>query len=826
MDEIQDSSAPPPPGMMERLGLEGQNPPASIEQPAPSEPAQSPQQTPDMPPGMLERLASELKQEEFSTPTQSTLAALEGAGRGLAGPAFTGAQKLLGGDPERILAREEANPELAGGAEALTLAGSMLTGTGEAAILAKVGSKVTKAFEGASAMSRIAAKAAGSATEMGLFQGGSETSHMILNDPNQSAQTAITNIGLAAALGGGLGALSSGTAELWKAKVGGKLGQVAEDFKGRMTEHLENPNPVEALGNELQEHYKNITGMADEVYGPTGLKAQDIAKAMPEMHEGITDQATNIYSDMKKSIEKMVEKPNSYPERLSSKLAENLDQYQKVVSEAKAPAEIFDATQNLKNKLQGYAKFDKIVKPIDEAYDFVQDAKKMAHSLRESLEDTDVWGNAAKRQQSINKAFTEFLPSLKDFEKKFTSELNGERVIDSGKISTYLNQLGKPNAEIKQKMLENFLKASEKYSKVIGDTHANLGIDHPIQPSSLSAAKGTLKELTTGAKLADAFYHKGMSKAAGSAMGAGVGGAIGHALGAGGIGALIGEHALGPFFSDVLPSIAKPLMTTIGNGEGFKAAADYAAHVAKGEAFVSKATKNLFKSGAMVLAEHEIPSDKEIAKLDKTLKAYQKDPELLTKQGTKVGHYLPENGASIAQTSANVVNYINNQRPDANMNRAPLDPELKPSAEKQAKFKKTLTIAEQPLVILDRLKRGVLTSKDVADMQTMYPELHSGLVSKITEEMVNMMAKGQPIPYKMRQGLSVFMGQPMDSTLTPRGILAAQQPMAAENPNPQNPAGMQPAKNASKSSMEGLNKLSSQYQTGLQHRESMRQTKN
>lgn len=792
--------------------------PAAPSAPAmqPEEPAQLGVSSSSPPPAGLDQfIAPEMSDLEHSSPLEMANTAAEAVGRGIAGPLFTGAETALGTPKEDILAREHANPTIASIGEIGGLTGSMMTGVGEGALLAKAGQAITKGFEGANALSKITAKAIGAGSEMGLFQGGSEISHMIVNDPNQSAQTALTNIGLATALGAGFGTVGGAAGELWKAsKLPSKLGQLSEDFKGELSNQIANPNPAETVGNELAEHYKNIKSSADEVYGPEGLKAQDIEKAMPEMHEGITDQASSLYSDGKKMVDKMLEKPNSYPERLSSKLSDNLDQYQQAVSEAKTPGEIFNATQNLKSTLQDYAKFDKFVKPVDEAYDFVKDVKNLGHNVREALEDTDVWGNAAKRQQAINKGFQEFLPTLKDFEKKFTVEVAGEKQIDPAKVATYINQLGKPNAEIKQKMLSNFLNASEKYGKVINDTHVNLGIENPIKPSSLSVTKGTLNEVTPGAKLAKWFYNKGLSQAAGSAAGAGIGGAVGHVVGAGGIGALIGEHALGPLFGHTLDAIAKPMMQMIGNGEGLQAAVDYAAHVAKGESLVTKATKNIFKSGSMVLSENNMPSNKDIAKLDKVLQSYEKNPDKMLQMGGKVGHYLPENGTSIAQTSSNAVQYLNSQRPDANKNKAPLDSALPVSADAKAQFNRKLSIAQQPLVVMHNLKNGTITSQDVLTMRTLYPELYNGITTKLTNEMVDMMSKGKPIPYSLKKGLSVFMGQPMDSTLTPMGISSAQ-PMPTQNPNPQNPVS---TKAPASSAMKGLDKLSDQYQTPLQHR--------
>ena len=56
------------------------------------------------------------------------------------------AERALGVSPEAIRGRKEANPVTHGVAEAGTFLGSLLTGTGEAALVGKVGEEVAAKF--------------------------------------------------------------------------------------------------------------------------------------------------------------------------------------------------------------------------------------------------------------------------------------------------------------------------------------------------------------------------------------------------------------------------------------------------------------------------------------------------------------------------------------------------------------------------------------------------------------------------------------------------------------------------------------------------------
>lgn len=774
----------------------------------------SPAESPDfIPEAQMNQM--EAKQNKFSTPTEQIKTGLEGAAQGFAGPlaplAEEGVMGLMGQSKEEtdknMLARQEANPYIHAGAEAAGLAGSLYTGVGEAALAAKSANALFKGLEVGGLASKIGSGAARAAFENMIVQGGDEASKLIKNDPNASAQTAIANVGLAGLLGAGIGGAASGAGHLIQNKIH-SAGQLAADFKGRIAEHLDNPNPEATLQRELGDHYSAIKKVSDDVYGPEGLKAQDIAKVMPEMSPKMGEQASQITDDLASKIESMAKDTHRYPPRLTQRLGGDVQAFQSAVSQAKSPEEIFNATQELKQTLQSYSKYDKFVKPVDEAYDFVRDSKKLASQLRESLEDKSVWGKAAERQQAINKAFTDFKPALEDFEKKFTAEVGGERIIDPAKITTYLNQLGKSSSVIKQSMLENFIKASEKYGNVISDTHANLGIESPIKPSSLSFTNSTLNKKTPGARLADIFIAKGLGDAGGKTAGGVVGATLGHLVGMGEIGALIGSHTLGPLFSSTLPAIIKPMLESAASSRGLQHAADYVANVAKGDSLLTKAANNVFKEGESVLPKAQIPTEKEISKLDKILRQLRVDGAPLMGLAGHTDHYLPNQAAALTSSASTAAGYLNSIRPDTDP-KSPLDPKIKAAPYQVAQYTQALKIAQSPNIVLDKLKAGTLTQSDVATLNAIYPDLARQMRDKVTAGMIESKNKGKVVPYKTRMSLSLFLGQPMDSTLTPTSVIASQ---GASMNQPGGQAPQQGSQKGVKSSP-ALQKVSDIYRT-------------
>lgn len=782
----------------------------------------------------LQDFSSKFENEQkYGSLGQQAIAGIEGAAQGIAGPLATGAELALGVPKEDIAARREVNPVMHGLGEVAGFVGSMATGVGEAAIVSKLGATAVERL-GLKGAEKLIPKLGASAVQLGaesaLISAGDETSKLMTSEnPSDGLQTAAVNVGLSGLLGAGLGAGFATVSPLWKATVGNKMDKMIEDFKGRFNYHLENPDPVSAVTDELTNYYKSTVDAADEVYGAKGLKAQEINKLMPDLNPKILGQADEIVGSLDKSIADMQAKPHDYPENLVNKLKSKVDVLKEAVNPeinklqdniVKPPAsgEIFNAVQDLKQQLQEWGRFNKNIAPLEQR-DFIAKSKEIAFDLRNKLEDPEVWGKAAKRQQAINSAFKEYLPALKDFERKFTSAIGDERVIDPSKINTYMNQLGKPNAELKQEMLKNFLDKSEQYRNVIHSTHSNLGLESPLTPSSLALSKATLEELTTGAKLADYIVKKGMADVAGKGMGAAAGATIGHGVGSTGIGALIGEHALGPFFSSVLPAITKPIREMVANAASLKAVGEYGHSITKGEALLNKSMKNLFKGGVDILPAHASVSERDRNRLEKQLLDIQQNPNRMFLAGNELGHYMPGHAMALSETAANAVQFINGMRP-VPVQHSPLDTPMEATPQQKQAYDNVLNIAEQPMIVMQKIKDGTLTPHDTAALKALYPALYGRMVQKMTEQMVDATSKGQSIPYKTRMSMSLFMGQALDSTMNPGAIRAAQ----PKPPMAQPQTAQQPASNPKRSTA-GLNKIPKMYKTTNQEAESDRSSR-
>lgn len=252
------------------------------------------------------------------------------------------------------------------------------------------------------------------------------------------------------------------------------------------------------------------------------------------------------------------------------------------------------------------------------------------------------------------------------------------------------------------------------------------------------------------------------------------------------------------------------------HGPAFKATVDLMHNAIKGDNLATKAAQSLFKSGVKVLPAHLVTSDTDRSRLEKHLKNVQKNQASLTATGQDLAHFMPDHGTAAASVAANASTYLNSLRPSQDTAN-PLDSKPAVTKAQQATYNNALNIAHQPLSVISKIKDGTITSTDITHLNAMYPALLPHLQSKVMTAMTEHVDKGETIPYRNRLGISLFLGQPLDSTMTPQGIMGAQ-------PTPVPPMQQQTASGGmkNKKGSKALDKAPNQYKTALQSAESDR----
>lgn len=286
----------------------------------------------------------------------------------------------------------------------------------------------------------------------------------------------------------------------------------------------------------------------------------------------------------------------------------------------------------------------------------------------------------------------------------------------------------------------------------------------------------------------------------------------------GALAGLAGELAVG----ELAPASSIALLKWMGSNQetdalGVKAAAQYVANSYKGQTALSGAISSLFKSGSLMaksglsatLAKNLISTPEDRQKVEDLAQKVKNQPEYLSSNlRGHLGAYMPDHQTALASAIATPLQYCNQIRPQATR-QTPLSPKLPPAPADVARYQRCLGFAAKPLSILQYIQNGSLHASDVKDLENMYPSLTTHIRSKLMQAVTEAETNGQTIPYKTRMGISLFLGQPMDSTMMPQNIMAAQ---ISKQSAPQMAQGNQ---NQKKPKTSEIGKTTSLYQTPI-----------
>ena len=347
-----------------------------------------------------------------------------------------------------------------------------------------------------------------------------------------------------------------------------------------------------------------------------------------------------------------------------------------------------------------------------------------------------------------------------------------------------------------------------EYADYVVSPAAQAKIDSAKQINDALKNLKNIKNSGTPAGMAKVFRGAGSSALAGVAAVAGQ-----NPIGA----YLIGEaaHHIG---KTVPEAVQLGMLKFMGSGQpvradGLKAMVDFIHQTIKGESLLSTSAKGVFKAGAQVLAER--PSDDDRKDVDKAITKLQDAPGKVTQLAdhSHLGHYLPDHQTAVTAAQVRATQYLQSIKPQPYRPSA-LDAEIQPSDAKMARYNRALDIAAQPAIIMQHIKDGTLQSSDIKDIQSMFPALAKNMAGKLSTEMTRAQESGQPVPYRTKVALAMFLGTPVDSTMSPTSIIAAQPQPAQSQPQPAGAKMHGGAKAAS-----AMSKDAASYRTGSQARE-------
>ena len=794
--------------------------------------------------------------EAYSGGAQQAIAGVEGLAKGIAGPLATWAETKMGVSPEGIAGRAEANPWTHGAAEAVGLVGApFIPGLGEVSL----GSRVAAVGKGAQAaakameVGKVGQAAIRMGIEGGVFHLSDNASKMILGqtDPEAPVSSFLAGTGAATLLGSGLGALGGKAAvkleEMASGKAANRVSQWLADLGSRfdlLSKHGGLEGTTEAAAEQAQHLYDTVNAAVNEGFT---LKRNSIEK----LTQSVTPEKTNEF------IGNMLQQLRGAPKAMgtSQLYTDAVDEWaaKAMPGNGRLPtaADIFEATDDLKRKLQYWSKFEKKVTDPQQL-PFVQGARKMSDFLKNALEDSGTWGEMGDFQKQLNSAYSKMLPTLKDFTSAAMQKVGGEPQIDKGKLFNLFRQLGKGKltADIRADKVGNFFGPAKELMQTVHDLHAAQGIESSLPFVSTEILDEMLrKELSGGSKVASWLFDSGQA-----AVGMGLSHAVGTAAGA-----ATGHPYLGYRAGETLYPLLKEMgkkptrwavsgaLRAMAAGEpaGIPEAIHYAEGIKKGADRIENSINNVFKVGGKQYLESD-HDEKEREKLKKFIeegaldqqiqnqgkpavkeneegpKGFAAGGEVLAPQpapmaknagkavkADRVAAIFPEQAMLMGMAKGRVNNYLNQIRPQKINSKLPFD-EAMPNREHERSYHRALDIANKPLSVLDHIKNGTLEPEHVQHINGLYPELTNHLRKRLTEKVVEAQSRNEKPPAHIRQSLSLFMGAALDSNLTPANIMAAQATFA--NSRVQTPA--MPAKPSK--ALSSLENEPDQYRTSNQ----------
>lgn len=247
------------------------------------------------------------------------------------------------------------------------------------------------------------------------------------------------------------------------------------------------------------------------------------------------------------------------------------------------------------------------------------------------------------------------------------------------------------------------------------------------------------------------------------------------------------------------------------NPQALRGSIDYLNSAIKGHNSLDGHMKNVIGKGKLSIDLDE----KSVESLKDHLDDLQENPAKVLETGGSLGHYLPDHAAGLGALTATALHYLETLKP-TETKIAPLDESQPPDKMEVAKYERHLSIAQQPLLVLKYVKDGTLLPQDLSTLQVLYPALHDSIIEKAGEALIEAKDKEEEIPYNQRQSLSMLLGQPLDTSMTPLGMQAIMKSAGIQQMAKQQ---VQQQKKATSVEMKAIDKANSLYETPLEQRQ-------
>lgn len=382
----------------------------------------------------------------------------------------TGLERVLDVKPEdirgRAAAHEIAHPTLYGAEKLAGFVGSaFVPGLGEANLVGDVGKGAAYL---AGAGEGLAASAVRGAAQMGaetaLMQGGDEVSKYFSQDPEQTAETAIANIGLSGLIGAGIGAPIGSISPLWKATKESALGKSLSSVKDT------------ALNG-------GMGGFATKLLSSLG---------------GVSEENIAKYSADREAINATPEYRAIYDNYLPKVESVHNEFAEKKISEQEAKRQLNDASRVYKDQL------------VQQGYDLSQANKSAKMALSDALDETE----SKIKTKAINKA-PEIASAVEKLHKQVIDmSKQSYALLDASDKAVPLGNFYNKADELIEKIRKSPIDDDHRAAKTLQDVVDNMKESYGKKWQDGSTIKSIIQRFDANSEynLGAGAFDKGMSK--------------------------------------------------------------------------------------------------------------------------------------------------------------------------------------------------------------------------------------------------------------------------------------------------------------------------
>lgn len=663
----------------------------------------------------------------------------------------------------------------------------------------------TKAAKVLGAIGDIGAHAAGSAVEGAAYAGiGNTLNEYALGDPNLNGEKIMGNFGKGALWGGALGgalktaaiaappalrAAKEGLVGLRDLVIGtgeggnaGLIGHIAPDSK--FTEAL--GNRMTNLGVDQQNEIVNkATSKLNAVHSNTQTAIRDLNENLrPEEINALIDTADpkkvnlatqEILDEINGKLAYMDNNPGLFSPNASAKL----NQWHSQITNNLGESSMADRFNLLKDVKQGLGNWGYGIMDVTKG-DTRNVLTGLSKSISDKLKNPDIFGFVG----SSYEAHDNMLKQVYDFigpNGKPTQRLSGlmsnvgskakpRFEFDSAKVARAFKQADTLTGQTKLENLNSYFDMLKQLPEHLENTHANV-------PNSVSFSAEELSNILekhqqdvgeAGQKYLAAVKNSKGGLGLRDMLPATI--AFSHPL----VGAAITAYNI----------ITHPLAYTSALAEVERMVGKTTQAMAKGAQSALEPTTGVIGKTIPVISGSS--SKEAIEKHKETrdqLSQLVNDPNLMIEKLNDATEHLhsvaPDTTAGLQQSMIRATQFLLSKMPN-HQQASPFQADYIPSQNELSKFNNYLSIVEKPTHAYQQIKDGMLGPETIETLQVVYPSLYAEMKASLIKEATKYKEKDKPIPYRTKEQVSFFIGQPLDSSLNQQSILMNQMSFASK----------------------------------------------